>query len=149
MQNILVEIELYLWKISHENKLKILFIFSLFSIVLVYLKVLGYEQSIKLLFDEYILLSILALLIMIYSYCKIKLKDLDIINFINNDTISIKYTIIIFIIFQTVDFYYEDGFIGMISQWHVYWLFGIISLLLMSIINFYKNYKYFIHRTKN
>jgi hypothetical protein len=35
----------------------------------------------------------------------------------------------------------EDGFIGMISQWFLYWVMGIIALLLMQIINYYKNYK--------
>jgi hypothetical protein len=46
-----------------------------------------------------------------------------------------------FLIFQVVDYYMEDGFIGMISQWFLYWVMGIIALLLMQIINYYKNYK--------
>ena len=45
-------------------------------------------------------------------------------------------------IFQVVDYIYEDGFIGMISQWFLYWIMGIIALLLMGIIN----YSTFAHR---
>ena len=42
---------------------------------------------------------------------------------------------------DTWDYYYEDGFRGMISQWFLYWIYGIIALLLIQAINYYKNYK--------
>jgi len=76
-------------------------------------------------------------------YFKIKLKDVEIIDFNVNNNISLKFTILLFLVFQVVDFYYEDGFIGMISQWFMYWVMGIMSVLIMNLINYYKNYKYF------
>ena len=48
-----------------------------------------------------------------------------------------------FVIFQIVDFYFEDGFIGMISQWFVYWVFAIIAWLVTNNINFYKNFQFY------
>ena len=68
-------------------------------------------------------------------------KDFEIIDFNKNSNFSLQSTIMFFLIFQVVDYYMEDGFIGMISQWFLYWIMGIIALLLMQIINYYKNYK--------
>ena len=58
----------------------------------------------------------------------------------NTNHVPIKSTLMFFLIFQVVDFYYEDGFIGMISQWVMYWSFSILAYFLTHNINFYKNY---------
>ena len=80
-------------------------------------------------------------LICIYLYFRVKLKDYEIIDFNKNTNLSFKTTVILFMIFQVVDYIQQDGFIGMISQWFLYWIMGLITLVLMEIINFYKNYK--------
>ena len=96
--------------------------------------------------DEYILILSILLLLCLNIYLKIKYKNTEIIDFVSDNNISIKYTILIFLVFQAVDYHYENGFIGMISQWFMYWLMGIFSVLLMSLINYYKNYKYVLSK---
>ena len=83
----------------------------------------------------------------VFSYYKIKLKDFTLISYIPNlNYVDLKTTLIFFLIFQVVDFYYEDGFVGMISQWFIYWVFAVIAWLLTNNINFYKNYNFYKNR---
>jgi len=78
----------------------------------------------------------------IYFYLKHKLKDKLIYELIpNTKYVSIKSSILFFIIFEIVDYYSENGFIGMINQWVVYWIFGVLGYFLLNSINLYKNYK--------
>ncbi len=121
---------------------KNLFILSFIAILTTYYFILGIDKSIQLIKDEY--LSILALIIILLSllFFKLKLKGHQTINFIRNNQFSLKSTILFFLLFQVVDYYYEDGFIGMISQWFLYWIMGLIAITLMETINCYKNYKY-------
>jgi len=74
-------------------------------------------------------------------YLKNRLKDFEIIDFNKNNQFSLKSSIGFFLIFQVVDYFYEDGFIGMISQWFLYWVLGIITFLLLQTINYFKNYQ--------
>lgn len=121
---------------------KNLFILSFIVILTTYYFILGIDKSIQLIKDEY--LSILALIVILLSllFFKLKLKGHQTINFIQNNQFSLKSTILFFLVFQVVDYYYEDGFIGMISQWFLYWIMGLIAITLMETINCYKNYKY-------
>ncbi|MCK5294618.1 MAG: hypothetical protein KAJ49_08205 [Arcobacteraceae bacterium] len=116
--------------------------------MLVYFFVLGSFKTVNLIIDEYILISIVVFLSFVPLYLKKKLVGIDLIDFDSNSQISIKHTILFFLLFQVIDFYYEDGFIGMISQWFLYWIMGILTVIVMSIINYYKNYKYFLNNIK-
>lgn len=118
-----------------------LFIASLIAILTTYLIVLGQEKTVALIKAEYLFILGLIPLALILVFFKIKLKSYQIIDYTKN-TIPLKQTIVIFFIFQVIDYIYEGGFIGMISQWFLYWIMGLIALLVIENINHYKNYKY-------
>ena len=119
----------------------ILFSLTFISIISIYLLVLGEDKTIEIIKNQYLFILSLVPLIGIYLYFRVKLKDYEIIDFNKNTNLSFKTTVIFFMIFQVVDYVQQDGFIGMISQWFLYWIMGLITLVLMEIINFYKNYK--------
>ncbi len=123
------------------NKPINLFAAALVAIIVVYLFVLGEDKTIEILKEDYIYILALIPLSFLILYFKFKLKDYEIINFNKNNEISLKSTILFFLVFQVYDYYSEGGFIGMISQWFIYWIMGILALLLMETINYYKNYK--------
>lgn len=123
------------------NKPLPLFSLTFVAIIATYLFVLGESKTIEIIKNEYLFILGLIPLGFTYLYFKFKLKEFEIIDFNKNSNFSLQSTIIFFLIFQVVDYYMEDGFIGMISQWFLYWVIGIIALLLMQIINYYKNYK--------
>lgn len=118
-----------------------LFSSTLIVIIAFYLYFLGEDKTIEIVKEEYLLLIALIPLFATLIYFKIKLKDYQLINFNNNQGQTLKTTIMFFLVFQVVDYYYEDGFIGMISQWFLYWVMGVIAVLILEIINHYKNYK--------
>ena len=117
-----------------------LFILSFIAIIATYLYVFGQEKTIEMIKEEYISIIGLIVLTAVFIFFKFKLKDYEIREFPQNN-LSFKSTIVFFLIFQVVDYISEDGFIGMISQWFLYWVMGIIAVLLMQNINYYKNYK--------
>lgn len=121
-----------------------LFSLTFISIITIYLCVLGEDKTIEIIKDAYIYIFSLVPLGLIYLYFKFKLKEYEIIDFNKNTNFSFQTTVIFFLIFQVVDYIHEDGFIGMISQWFLYWIMGIIALFLMGIINYYKNYRLLI-----
>ncbi len=123
------------------NKPLPLFTLTFVAIIATYLFVLGESKTIEIIKNEYLFILGLIPLGFTYLYFKFKLKDFEIVDFNKNSNLSLQSTIMFFLIFQVVDYYMEDGFIGMISQWFLYWVMGIIALLLMQIINYYKNYK--------
>lgn len=123
------------------NKLFILFTFSLMGIILVYLYVLGQSKTIEIIRNEYLFILAIIPLFLAFFYFKFKLKKYTIVDYNTNSGFSIKTTIIFFLVFQVIDYFMEDGFIGMISQWFLYWIMGLIAVLLMENINYYKNYK--------
>jgi len=118
-----------------------LFSLTFILIITIYIYVLGEDKTIEIIKDDYLYILSLIPLGLIYLYFKFKLKDYEIIDFNKNTNFSFQTTVMLFLIFQVVDYILEDGFIGMISQWFLYWIMGIIALLLMGIINFYKNYR--------
>ena len=118
-----------------------LFLLSLIAIISIYLYVFGQEKTIELIKEEYLFILALLPITIAFFYFKMKVKGNDLIDFNKNNSFSLKNTIIFFLIFQVVDYISEDGFLGMISMWFLYWLMGLIALLIIETINYYKNYK--------
>ena len=123
------------------NKPVNLFSVALIAIIIIYYFVLGEDKTIEIIKEDYLFILALVPVSFAFLYFKFKLKDYELINFNKNSNISLQSTIMFFLIFQVVDYFSEDGFIGMISQWFLYWIMGVIALLLMETINYYKNYK--------
>lgn len=117
-----------------------LFILSFFAIIATYLYVFGQDKTIEMIKEEYLFIIGLFVLTAIFIFFKFKLKDYEIRKFPQNN-LSFKSTVIFFLIFQVVDYISEDGFIGMISQWFLYWVMGLIALVLIENINYFKNYQ--------
>lgn len=123
--------------------IKQLFLYAgtLILIIVTYLYLFGEVKTIKMIEDEYLSIFALLLICISLAFFKIKLKGYEIINFLPNNDNSLKSAVIFFLIFQVYDYFSEDGFLGMVSQWFLYWIMGVIALLLMQTINYYKNYK--------
>jgi len=120
---------------------KNLFTLSFILLIITYLFVFGRSKTLEIILSEYLLiLSIIPIIITLF-YFKKKLHNTKIIDFNKNNQFSLKSSIGFFLIFQVADYFYEDGFIGMISQWFLYWVLGIITLLLLQTINYFKNYQ--------
>ena len=117
-----------------------LFILSFIAIIATYLYVFGQDKTIEMIKEEYISIIGLVVLTAVFIFFKFKLKDYEIREFPQNN-LSFKSTIVFFLIFKVVDYISEDGFIGMISQWFLYWVMGLIALVLIENINYYKNYR--------
>ncbi|UTJ05526.1 hypothetical protein [Arcobacter roscoffensis] len=118
-----------------------LFIITFIAIIGVYLYVFGEIKTIEMLKEEYLFLLALVPLLLVFVFFKVKLKNYELIDFNKNSNLSLKTTIIFFLVFQVIDYVSYDGFIGMISQWILYWIMGLIALLVIENINFYRNYK--------
>ena len=112
---------------------------------IVYYIFLPIGKIVDIIKDEYILLGITTVMFIGYIYLKIKLKDIKLHTFIPNlNHVNIKSSIMFFLIFEAIDFYTEDGFIGMISLWFMYWVFGVLIYFFTHNINLYKNYKTYL-----
>ncbi len=118
-----------------------LFIITFIAIISVYLYVFGEAKTIEVLKEEYLFLLALVPLSLVFVFFRVKLKNYELIDFNKNSNLSLKTTIIFFLVFQVIDYISYDGFIGMISQWILYWIMGLIALLVIENINFYRNYK--------
>ena len=118
-----------------------LFIITFIAIISVYLYVFGEAKTIEMLKEEYLFLLALVPLSLVFVFFRVKLKNYELIDFNKNSNLSLKTTIIFFLVFQVIDYVSYDGFIGMISQWILYWIMGLIALLVIENINFYRNYK--------
>lgn len=123
-----------------------LFILSFIALISIYLFVFGQNKTLQMITSEYLFILAVIPLSFALVFFKFKLKGYELINFNQKNTFSLKSTIVFFLIFQVVDYYLEDGFIGMISQWFLYWIMGVIALLLLETINYYKNYKLLIQQ---
>lgn len=120
---------------------KLLFLFTFVTISSTYAYFLGLDKSLELIKNEYLILIFIIILSIPLVFFKIKLRKYKIINYFNNNQLSFKSTVIFFLIFQIIDYIFEDGFIGMISQWLIYWLMGLIAVVIIENLNLYKNYK--------
>ncbi len=120
-----------------------LFLASIIAILITYSIFLGKVKTIFLFLDAavYIFVAI-ALLLPLWRYKK-KLKTVEIIDFNRNSNLTFQSTALFFLFFQVIDYIYEDGFIGMISQWIFYWMMGIIAFIIVNIMNYYKNVQYY------
>lgn len=123
------------------NNPKILFPLALIGILSTYFFVFGQEKTLEIIKSEYLFILGLIPLSLAFIFFKIKLKDYELIDFNKNSNLSFKSIVMFFLIFQVVDYFSEGSFEGMISLWFLYWVMGVIALLLMENINFYKNYK--------
>ena len=128
---------------------KFLLIISFIVISIVYNMFLPPNKITSIILGEYIVIGLTLMLMIIYISFRLKLKDKILFEFIPNiNYVPIKSTFIFFAIFQVVDFYYEDGLIGMISQWFMYWIFALLAYFLTHNINYYKNYKAYKDNTE-
>ena len=117
-----------------------LFFVTFIFIICVYVFLLGENKTIEIIKDEYLYLLSLIPLGFIFLYFKFKLKDYELIDFNKNSNLSFQTTVVLFVVFQVVDYIQKDGFIGMVSEWFFYWVMGVIALFLMENINYLKNY---------
>jgi len=125
-----------------QKQIKYLFFFSFVAMMIVYILVFGKVRTIMLLIDEYIFVLSLIPLWLISLWYKRKLRRIELIDFHQDSGITLKTTVVFFLLFQVIDYVYEGGFIGMISQWFLYWIMGFISFMVLTIVNYHKNYKY-------
>jgi len=120
---------------------KFLLTISLFAIGIVYYFIFPTNKIVNIILDEYIIIGITIISIVVYQFFKRHLKGKLVYEFIpNTNYVPIKSTVLFFVIFEAIDFYTEDGLIGMISLWFMYWVFGVLIYFLTHNINFYKNY---------
>lgn len=125
----------------NQQQIKLLFLFSFIGIICTYLFFLGTFKTINLITDQYLFLLALLPIWIIGFNLKSKLKGYQIIDFHQKGNLTFKTTILIFLAFQVIDYIYEEGFIGMISQWFIYWSMGYVVFELLRVVNYYKNIK--------
>jgi len=122
----------------------ILLLGSFIAICFTYYYLFSIEQIYTIIKEEYILGSFVILSIILHLISYLKLRKYDILPFIPKlGKVPFLQSIIFFSIFEVVDYFYEDGVIGAIKLWYMYLLFGILSLNLMYIFNYYKNFKFY------
>ena len=122
---------------------KNLFIITFLFIISTYFYVFGQNKTLEILQNQYLYVLGLFVLIMVFFYFRnyIKKLHIDISNIPKVNLMPLNQSLGFFIFFCIIDYYYEDGFEGMISQWIIYWIFGLISIVLLNLINYYKIYK--------
>ena len=120
-----------------------LFLATFVAILIIYSIFLGNVKTILLLLDATTYILIALGLSFVLWYYKRKLKTVEIIDFNKNSNLTFQSTALFFLFFQVIDYIYEGGFIGMISQWFFYWIIGIIAFIVITIINYYKNIQYY------
>ncbi|MCD4757846.1 MAG: hypothetical protein K8R39_06205 [Arcobacteraceae bacterium] len=120
-----------------------LFLATFVAILIIYSIFLGNVKTILLLLDATTYILIALGLSFVLWYYKRKLKTVEILDFNKNSNLTFQSTTLFFLFFQVIDYIYEGGFIGMISQWFFYWIMGIIAFIVITIINYYKNIQYY------
>ena len=126
-----------------------LFIVTLIVIIISYFSLFGGNKTFELIKNEYLFIIATFCLFVIMLYFKNKLQNYELIDFTKNSNLSFKSTILIFLFCEIYDYYNEGGFLGMISQWFVYWIMGVFAFLLVENINYYKNYKLILKNREN
>ena len=121
---------------------RFMLLISLITIAVIYGFVFPTAKIINIILNEYIAIGIAFIFFIVYITFKSKLKGKLLYEYIPNlHYIPIKETIVFFVLFQCYDYYNENGFIGMISLWFMYWIFGICANLGIHSLNLYKNLK--------
>ena len=126
-----------------------LFIVTLIVIIISYFSLFGGNKTFELIKNEYLFIIGTFCLFVIMLYFKNKIQNYQLIDFTKNSNLSFKSTILIFLFCEIYDYYNEGGFLGMISQWFVYWIMGVFAFLLVENINYYKNYKLILKNREN
>ena len=122
----------------------VLLILSFIAICFTYYYLFTINEIISILKEEYILFSFVLLSFILHLFSYLKLRKYDILAFIPKlGRVPIIQSILFFSIFEIVDYYYEDGIIGAIKLWYMYWLFGILSLNMVYIFNYFKNFRFY------
>lgn len=129
----------------NQKQIKLLFLVSFLAIVFVYSVFLGSFKTIDLITDEYLFILTLIPLFGFSLWYKKRLQGHTILDFHKNSGVTLRSTILFFLAFQVIDYIYEDGLIGMISQWFLYWIMGLISFMILNLVNYHKNYKLLKH----
>lgn len=137
-----------LHKTMNHKEIKYLFLISFILMIAIYLFVLGTPKTINLIIDEYLFILAFLISLSVAWYLKRKLQKVEIIDFYKQNNLTFKSTLSFFLLFQVVDYIFEDGFIGMISQWFLYWIIGMISVQVFAILNMYKNLKFYMRTDK-
>jgi len=120
-----------------------LFFITFITIAITYSIFLGKAKTISLILDATTYIIIAMGLLLPLLYYKRKLKTVEIVDFNKNNNFTFHSTVMFFLLFQGIDYIYEDGFIGMISQWIAYWIMGVIGFEIITILNYYKNTQYY------
>jgi len=124
--------------------IKKLLLFSLLAIFITYYMVFSFEKIIEIVNKEYIFIILNITLMIFIFYYKRKLSGLKIVPYLSNlQSVPTRSTIIIFLIFQGLDYYYQDSFKDMIALWFTYWVIGVFAYLLTNTINLYKNFRFY------
>lgn len=121
---------------------KLLLFISFIAMFIVYFLILPLNKVVQIVLDEYIIILLTIVASIFYVFFKTRLKGKQLYKFIKQDEyLPIKSVLGFFFLFQIIDYYFEDGFIGMISNWFMYWIFALFLYLLLNNINYFKNYK--------
>lgn len=120
-----------------------LFIACFFTICIVYYFTFGIDKSILIITGEFWLILALIPATFMFIFLRKKLKNFGVknFNFTNNASVSLKSSIIFFLIFQVVDFYSKGGILGMISLWFMYFIMGLLGYFIIESIQYFKIYK--------
>ncbi|WP_419769014.1 MAG: hypothetical protein ACNI3C_06525 [Candidatus Marinarcus sp.] len=116
-----------------------LFSTTLFAILFIYTHVLGEVKTIQLIVDEFWFILALFPFSLLLFYSKYKVKHYEVT--IPVQTMTFKTSVIFFLFFEVIDYFNQDGFEGMISQWFFYWIMGLLSLCLIETVTNFKIYK--------
>lgn len=120
-----------------------LFLFSLVGTLVVYAIFLGKVKTIFILLDSFLWIVVAIFLLLGVWFYKRKLQGVEVIDFHRKNNLTFQSTLMIFFAIEVIDYILEDGFIGMISQWCLYWIMGFVVFLLFTIINYRKNITYY------
>lgn len=117
-----------------------LFLLSLIAILAVFVSILGEVKTIQLILNEYLFILLVFPLSLVLWLYKRKIRAYN-IKGVLSQSISLKSTVLFFLLFEIIDYYYEGGFEGMISQWFLYWIMGLLGFVVVELMYTIKLYK--------
>lgn len=124
-----------------NKQIHLLFLATFIGLFITYGIFFNTITIVGIILDEMIFIGILIAIILFSLYYKRKLRGYSIVDFNKDSSMSFQSIVLFFVVFQVMDYVLEDGFIGMISMWFSYWVFGYIAFFILDIINTYKNLK--------
>ena len=125
----------------NSKQVHLLFLVSLLGIFTTYSLFFKKITAVGLLIDELPYIAILIIIAIGSIFYKRKLKGYPIVDFQKENSMGLRNLVLFFLVFQVIDYVFEDGLTGMISMWLSYWVFGYIAFFVLSIISYYKNLK--------